>query len=299
MRACLVLILLLLATSGHGEDPGLDGDAQSRLMDRAAELVRDQYVFADVAERAAAALFTLADSAAAGVPCTAEDFAVRLSGHLLQLTGDKHVRARLAGAISDTPDSTFGIRGVEVLDDGIGYLRLDRFFRADECRTAYDAALARLAGCRAVIVDLTANGGGSDANMLLASYFLGERTMMNRIEWRHGEPLEFQAGPSTIPALVDVPLCILISGRTFSAAEGVAYALQQMGRAVIVGEASKGGANPNRWFPLGDGLEISISIGRTVNLVSGTNWEGAGVQPDVVAPPASSLAKARELLARR
>jgi C-terminal processing protease CtpA/Prc len=252
-----------------------------------------------VAERAAAALFALADSAAGEDPCPAGDFAVRLTGHLMQLTGDKHVRARLAGTVSDTPDSTFGIRGVEVLDDGIGYLRIDRFFRAEECRTAYDAALARLAGCRAVVVDLTANGGGSDANMLLASYFLGERTVMNRIEWRHGEPLEFQAGPSTIPALIGVPLYVLISDRTFSAAEGVTYALQQMGRAVILGEVSKGGANPNRWFPLGEGLEVSISIGRTVNLVSGTNWEGVGVQPDVVVPPAAALAKARELLARR
>lgn len=294
-----MLILALLATSVRAEEPRLDGAAQRRLLIRAAELMREEYVFPDVAGAAATALLTLADSAITKDPCAAGNFADRLNGHLLQLTGDKHVRARLAGLVGDTPDSTFGIRNVEVLDDGIGYLRVDRFFRAEECRAAYDAALARLADCRAVIVDLTANGGGSDANMLLASYFLGERTAMNRIEWRSGEPLTFQAGPSTVPALVDVPLYVLISGRTFSAAEGVTYALQKMGRAVIVGEVSKGGANPNRWFPLGDGLEVSISIGRTVNLVSGTSWEGVGVQPDVVTSPESALAKARELLARR
>jgi len=158
--------------------------------------------------------------------------------------------------------------------------------------------MARLADCRAVVVDLAGNGGGSDANMLLASYFMAERMLMNRIEWRQGEPMDFEAGPSTVPALATVPLYILIDGKTFSAAEAVAYALQQRGRAVIVGEPSRGGANPNRFFPLGHGLEVSVSIGRTVNPVSGTNWEGVGVQPDVVVPGGEALTKALELLRR-
>ena len=73
-------------------------------------------------------------------------------------------------------------RRVVVRVYGMAYLRSDRFYRADECRAHYDAAMARLAGCGAVVVDLAGNGGGSDANMLLASYFMAERMLMNRID---------------------------------------------------------------------------------------------------------------------
>jgi C-terminal processing protease CtpA/Prc len=60
---------------------------------------------------------------------------------------------------------------------------------------------------------------------------------------------------------------------------------------VIVGEPTGGGANPNRFFPVGNDLEVSISIGRTVNPVSGINWEGVGVQPDVAIPADQALDK--------
>jgi C-terminal processing protease CtpA/Prc len=91
------------------------------------------------------------------------------------------------------------------------------------------------------------------------------------------------------PQLATAPLFILTSERTFSAAEAFAYSLQQRKRATIVGEATAGGANPNRYFPLEPGLAVSISVGRTINPVSGSNWEGAGVQPDVKTPAAQAL----------
>lgn len=274
---------------------GLDAAERSRLVLDVAGLVEREYVFPDTAERAGAGLRELAAAGAGQAPGEPAEFAAWLSGHLLRLTADKHVRVRLQGMLSDTADSSCGWRGAEVLAGGIGYLRIDRFFRADDCRARYEREMATVAGCRAVIVDLTRNGGGSDANMLLASYFLPEETLLNRIEWRRGEPLEFRAGPSPLPGLARVPLFILVGGETFSAAEAVAYALQQCGRAVIVGETTRGGANPNRFFPLDHGLEVSVSIGRTVNAASGGNWEGVGITPDVMAPAGQALAKALEL----
>ncbi|MBK7049126.1 MAG: S41 family peptidase [bacterium] len=298
MRILMTMVLCLLAVSATADTELLDRAAQRELLTATADLVQREYIFEDIAATTADTLRSLAGGDGTAASRTPGEFVTWLSGHLLRLTGDKHVRARLANPAADSPDSAFGIRAVDVLDDGIGYLRIDRFYRADECRAHYDAAMARLADCRAVVVDLAGNGGGSDANMLLASYFMAERTLMNRIEWRQGEPMDFEAGPSTVPALATVPLYILIDGKTFSAAEAVAYALQQRGRAVIVGEPSRGGANPNRFFPLGHGLEVSVSIGRTVNPVSGTNWEGVGVQPDVVVPGGEALTKALELLRR-
>jgi C-terminal processing protease CtpA/Prc len=148
-----------------------------------------------------------------------------------------------------------------------------------------------------MVIDLRENRGGSDANVLLASYFLAERTLLNRLLWRKQDPLEFWAGPSTRPELTGVPVYVLVSRKSFSAAEGFAYGLQQRKRAVIVGEPTRGGANPNRFFPIGNDLEVSISIGRTVNPVSGTNWEGVGVQPDVAVPADQALDKVLALTA--
>jgi C-terminal processing protease CtpA/Prc len=287
------LLALLLAAPALGG--GLDAAERARLVLDVAGLVEQEYVFPDTAARAGAGLRELAASGAEQAPAAPADFAAWLSGHLLRLTADKHVRVRLQGAVSDVPDSSCGWRGAEVLAGGIGYLRIDRFHRAEDCRAQYERALATVAGCRAVIVDLTRNGGGSDANMLLASYFLPESTLLNRIEWRRGEPLEFRAGPSPLPQLARARLFILVGGETFSAAEAVAYALQQCGRAVIVGETTRGGANPNRFFPLDHGLEVSVSIGRTINAASGGNWEGVGVAPDVAVPADQALAKALEL----
>ncbi len=292
--SCLLALALVLAAPAAAA--GLDAAARTRLVLDVAALVEQEYVFTDVAARAGAGLRELAASAADRTPDDPAGFAAWLSDHLLRLTADKHVRARVQGTVSDVPDSACGWRGAEVLADGIGYLRIDRFFRADDCRPEYDRALAAVADCRGVIVDLTRNGGGSDANMLLASYFLAEETLLNRIEWRRGEPLEFRAGPTTLPQLAEAPLYILVGATTFSAAEAVAYALQQCGRAVIVGETTRGGANPNRFFPLDHGLEVSISIGRTINAASGTNWEGVGVVPDVNVPADQALGRALELL---
>lgn len=295
-RLALATWLLAFAVAAPARADGFDAPARVQLVRDVAALVEHEYVFTDVAGRAAAGLRELAASGAVEAPADAPGFAAWLSGHLLRLTADKHVRLRVGGAAADAPDSSCGLRGAEVLPGEIGYIRIDRFYRADECRVAYDQALDTIAGGRAVIVDLRHNGGGSDANMLLASYFLAEETLLNRIEWRRGDPLEFRAGPTTVPQLAQVPLFVLVSGATFSAAEAVAYALQQCGRAVIVGETTRGGANPNRFFPLDHGLEVSVSIGRTINAVSGTNWEGVGVTPDFEVPAEQALTKALELL---
>ena len=101
------------------------------------------------------------------------------------------------------------------------------------------------------------------------------------------------------PQLPATPLFILTSGRTFSAAEAFAYSLQQRKRAIVIGERTAGGANPNRFLPIGPGLALSVSVGTTVNPVSGSNWEGHGVIPDVPVPAAAALDAALERARKR
>ena len=86
------------------------------------------------------------------------------------------------------------------------------------------------------------------------------------------------------------------SSRTLSAGEAFAYNLQALKRATLVGETTSGAANAAGMQPLGPGLLMMLSGARTRNAVTGTNWEGVGVKPDVATSSADALKVALERL---
>jgi C-terminal processing protease CtpA/Prc len=93
---------------------------------------------------------------------------------------------------------------------------------------------------------------------------------------------EHDAGDGLLrEAVYHMPKYVLISGRTASAAESLAYTLQAARRATVIGEISAGAANPGGAFPVGDGFEVFVSISSPVNPVTGTNWNIVGVKPDI------------------
>jgi hypothetical protein len=75
---------------------------------------------------------------------------------------------------------------------------------------------------------------------------------------------------------------VLTSDRTFSAAEEFTYNLKNLKRAIIVGDTTGGGAHPVD-MRLFTNLNVGMSLpfGRAVNPITGTNWEGTGVTPDI------------------
>jgi C-terminal processing protease CtpA/Prc len=91
------------------------------------------------------------------------------------------------------------------------------------------------------------------------------------------------------PRYLDKKVYILTSRHAFSAPESFAYSLQALGRVTVVGEATAGGANPGREFPINEHFAIFIPTGRAVNPVTGTNWEGVGVKPDIAVPSSAAL----------
>ena len=68
---------------------------------------------------------------------------------------------------------------------------------------------------------------------------------------------------------------------TFSGGEAIAYELQAHKRAVIFGEVTGGGGNPNAVFPVEEHFVFSTPFATVENPVTGTNWNEKGVQPDV------------------
>jgi len=88
---------------------------------------------------------------------------------------------------------------------------------------------------------------------------------------------------------------VLTAQQTFSAPESFAYELQQTRRATIVGETTGGGAHSGAWFPIDDRFSIFIPLSRYVSAVSGGDWEGSGVKPDVACDASEALQRAHHL----
>lgn len=168
-----------------------------------------------------------------------------------------------------------GLTEMRIISENIRYLKISAFKWVPDGTTAraYDAAAAFLAGGDAIIIDLRGNGGGeSDA----ADYFLNHIVTLGRLAERPR------------------PFFILIDGRVGSAAEAVTYDAKLRGAAVIVGANSYGAANNNRRIPIAPGFVLSISYNRPIHPLSGTNWEGVGVEPDVRIDPALALEAAEQ-----
>lgn len=94
---------------------------------------------------------------------------------------------------------------------------------------------------------------------------------------------------------VDKPVYVLTSGFTFSAGEEFAYNLQALKRATLIGETTRGGAHPTDRFPVSKTVEITVPVARSINPVTGTNWEGVGVVPDIALPAEEAFGHAYTL----
>jgi len=186
----------------------------------------------------------------------------------------------------------FGIRRVERLDGNVGYLDLRRVAMAANAGPAVAAAMELVAGTYALIIDLRHNHGGSPEGVVFwCSYLFTERpTHLNDIFHADtGETRQFWALPY-VPGTryVDRPVYVLTSSHTFSGGEDFCYTLQALGRAQVIGETTGGGAHPTRPFPISAAVHIAIPFARSVNPVTGTNWQGTGVVPDIAVPEAQA-----------
>lgn len=186
-----------------------------------------------------------------------------------------------------------GFSKVEILTGNVGYIDFWGFDKVNSYSTERVAnVMAMVSGASAVIFDLRNNGGGHpEMSQLISSYLFKNRTHLNSIYWRYsGEVDEFWTFSKVKgKKLVDVPIYILTSSKTFSAAEDFAYSLQSLKRAVVVGEVTGGGAHPMRFLDFGNGFIAGIPYGKAINPVTKTNWEWVGVKPDLIASEESAF----------
>ena len=182
-------------------------------------------------------------------------------------------------------------------------LRFDQFHASEEAREIAAAALGFVANCDALIFDLRHNGGGTrHLNQFISSYLFDQTTHLGGTYSRLTDDTTEWSTLDEIPGQrfdPDLPVYILTSSMTFSAAEAFAYWLQDLKRVTIVGETTGGGAHPVRERVVNDRFWMRLPYARAISPVSKTDWEGVGVIPDIKVPASQALEAACEDAGKR
>ncbi|MFI0976019.1 S41 family peptidase [Streptomyces sp. NPDC021093] len=189
-----------------------------------------------------------------------------------------------------------GIRRVEQLEGNVGLIDIRLIPSADEGAAAIGAAMQLVAHTSALVLDLRACPGGmpEGAAMWNSYFFPDDQVHLHDIEdTPSGTSRQFwTVAHLPAPRYLDRPVYILTSADTFSGGEDVAYTLQAHGRAVLVGETTRGGAHPTTRYAVTEHVLVTVPTARTISTVTGTNWEGVGVLPDLPVPADQALATA-------
>ena len=295
--------------------PAVDAKDRAAIIDDIAAALNETYVFPETAKKMEEQMRRQLKSGAYDRLGKMDAFTDKLTEDLRSVSHDLHLGV---GWDPEPPAGETGgpnpaeqqlqlrrdnycFRKVEHLAGNVGYLKFDCFAPADLAGGAAVAAMGFLTGSDALIFDLRDNGGGSPSMIqLLTSYLMGgEPTHLNNFYIRKGDKTEQFWTQAWVPGtrLPDVPVFVLTSGRTFSAAEEFTYNLKNLKRATLVGETTGGGAHPVDLYRVkGYPVSVRLPFGRAVNPITGTNWEGTGVEPDVKVPASEALTTAQKLL---
>jgi retinol-binding protein 3 len=294
--------------------PAVNAQDRAAIVDDIAAALNEVYVFPETAKKMEEHMRLQLKSGAYDRLGTLDNFTEKLTEDLRSISHDLHLgvgwdpeppagetggptpEERRARFLAEQRRDNYCFRKVERLAGNVGYLKLDCFAPADLGGGAAVAAMGFLAGSDALIFDLRDNGGGSPSMIqLLTSYLVAEPTHLNSFYIRKGDSTQQFWTSAWVPGtrMPDVPVFVLTNGRTFSAAEEFTYNLKNLKRATLVGETTGGGAHPVDLYRVkGYPVAVRLPFGRAINPISGTNWEGTGVEPDVKVPAAEALAVA-------
>ncbi|MBR0253856.1 MAG: S41 family peptidase [Synergistaceae bacterium] len=167
----------------------------------------------------------------------------------------------------------------EMLSDDIGYLKLTQFKQStsEEARSALKDLIKK--GMKALILDLRNNGGGLlDASVKIVSMFVKDGLVVETKGRSDRANEKYFAKKSEF--LTNLPMVVLINGGSASASEIVAGALNDRGRAKLIGEKSFGKGSVQTLFPLTDGSGLYVTIARYYT-PSGKVIDHVGLSPDI------------------
>lgn len=169
----------------------------------------------------------------------------------------------------------------EMLDGDIAYVSLFDFssLATDQLEGEIETLLAKKP--KGLILDLRDNPGGYLQQALqVADLFLDAGVIASEKD-KGGEGQTFRSGSRGIAQ--DIPLVVLVNGGSASASEIVAGALQDRGRAKLIGETTFGKGSVQLAHKLQDGSELRVTIAHWFT-PNGRQIHGTGLEPDISVP---------------
>ena len=294
----------------------MDQHEVTRVVHEVQALVEDRYVYPGVGEQVARVL--AAGLAEGRYPADERQLAAAVTADLQSVNGDKHLRllyhdepighrepgddAEEYAAVARWAQQTCGgVASVQRLAGNVGYLDLQPIlFPAVIGGELITAALSLVAATEALIIDVRQCLGGEPAMVAFLISYLWDHdpVQLTGLQERQDDRPRQSWTLPYVPGRrfgKTKPVYVLTSAATFSGGEQLAHDLKQLGRAVLIGEPTRGGGHAREGFRVHPHLEATISVAAAVSPVSGTSWEGTGVTPDIPTPAAQARDKAHRL----
>lgn len=318
LRVFLSLIAVALLAPGTVAAQTLDREAQREVVTHLTTALRENYVFPDRIPTIAAEL----DRRVQAEPIGGEQFAASLAQGLVRASDDLHfsvafdpaevVADRQAKADGEATTqaqrhseraANFGFRDARRLDGGLAYIRFDFFADPQDAQETAAGAMRFAEGAKGLIFDLRYNNGGVlEMAQFLMSYLYPAGKDQKFFDYFYGENgVRVERSQWSLPAVpgqrsADIPVVVLTGSTSFSAAEWMAFSLQKLGRATVIGEQTSGGAHPVTRVPIDDRFMLQVPFGQIRDPVDGQDFEGVGVTPDLVVPASDALFAAQKFL---
>jgi hypothetical protein len=293
----------------HSQQILIDQQEKEKIIGKISKLFEEKYVIPEVGEKCGKDILWALKENVYDTPRDAKEFAEKLTTDLQTITNDKHIKFRLieASDIGENQQGSLhhpvrlfrlmqlehvGFTRFDWIEGEIGYLDIRRFYSPSEAEKMVVSAMNFVAGANAIIIDLRENQGGAGELLpFFCSYFFEKSTQLSSYYSREDDfTQEFWTFDNFAnKRFIDVPLFILTSKKTFSAGEMFAYDLKVWHRAILIGDSTGGGAHSVDLFKIADRFEIYISTSRAIHPVTGSNWEGIGVIPDILVPSEAAL----------
>jgi Peptidase family S41/N-terminal domain of Peptidase_S41 in eukaryotic IRBP len=317
-RVFLALLAFATLVPASAVAQTLDREGQRELVSRLEVALRQNYIFPDRIPAISAELDRRVQSGS----IDSADFAASLSQGLVKASNDLHFsvafdpvevaadrRAKADGEASTQAQrereqaANFGFRDARRLDGDLAYVRFDFFADPQYAQETAAGAMRFAEGAKGLIFDLRYNNGGVlEMAQFLMSYLYPAGKEQEFFDYNYNdEGVRVERSQWSLAAVpgqrsADIPVVVLTGSTSFSAAEWMAFSLQRLGRATVIGERTAGGAHPVTRVPIDDRFMLQVPFGEIRDPVNREDFESVGVTPDLVVPASDALLAAQKFL---
>jgi len=327
LKLAAAALSLMSSLAAAAPEAPLTPQQRVQVIDDIASAYEQTYVFPEVGQAIAHDLRARRERGEYDRISASRELAEVLNKHIDAIAHDKHTevayleedqlaepppadpaatRKRAAARRAAARAKNYDFAAPQRLDGNIALIRFDSFYPPIDAAPFVHGLMSDAADADALILDLRENGGGSAALIpVLASYLFDDQPvhLYDQVDRRLGTRTQAWTAPALTGARFGgkKPVYILTSASTISAAENLAYTLQKLGRALVVGERTAGAAHGSYGKPVSSHLVPMVASRRVIHAVTDSDWDRSGVLPDIKAPAqdalAAALARARADLA--